>query len=339
MTSLSKMKLFSLIAATWLALGLMAPACVPATPFTPTAALSPSGTVPATALSPTKTFLPQVTSTAAGGSSQVPNFSHVLIMIFENTEYSSVAGSSAWPEFNQLAKQYALLTRFYAVTHPSLPNYIALTSGSTQGITSDCTTCFVNAVNLPDQVETSGRTWKAYLESMPSACRLGDAGNYAQKHNPFVYYNDIRTNLARCQNHDVPLTQLDSDLANHTLPDFAWITPDLCNDAHNCPASTADSFLAAQVSKILGSASFDQDSLLVILFDEGSTNASCCGLSYSAGGNIAALLISSLVKPGFQDPTPYSHYSLLKTIEKGWNLPYLGYAADAATSLISAPWK
>jgi hypothetical protein len=81
------------------------------------------------------------------------------------------------------------------------------------------------------------------------------------------------------------------------------------------------------------------NSLLVITFDEGDTHASCCGLPASAGGHIATLLISGLVKPGFQDPTPYASYSILKTIEAGWGLPYLGHAADAATALISAPWK
>jgi acid phosphatase len=269
----------------------------------------------------------------------VPNFSHVIVIIFENTEYSSVVGSSSWPNFNHLAQQYTLMTNDYAVSHPSLPNYLALTSGSTQGITSDCTTCWINATNIADQVESSGRTWKGYMENMPSPCYLGDSGTYAQRHNPFVYYNDIRTNTTRCNKDDVPLTQFDTDLSNNQLPALAWITPNLCNDGHDCAASTADTFLGNEVNKILSSPAFDSNSLLVITFDEGTTTASCCGLPSSAGGKIATLLIGNLVKPGYQDATPYSHYSLVKTIEQGWGLSELNHAADLLTNVILAPWK
>ena len=275
-----------------------------------------------------------------GGSAKVPEFSHVIIIIFENKELSNIIGKTTLPNFNNLAQQYALLTNYYAVRHPSLPNYIALTSGDTQGITSDCTTCFVNQTNLMDLIEKSGRTWKAYMEDMPAPCALGNIGKYAQKHDPFVYYDDVRTNAARCQQDVVPFSQFDSDLKNNQLPAFAWITPNMCNDAHDCPAETADQWLGPQVDNILHSAAFDQNSLLAITFDEGTTNQSCCGLPSSAGGKITTLLISKLVKPGFQDNTPYTHYSLLKTIETSWNLqPLLGHSADAQTTLITAPWK
>ncbi len=281
---------------------------------------------------------PQPGSTVSTG--KVPLFSHVIVIILENHEISDIIGNGSMPNLNKLAQQYASLTNYYAVSHPSLPNYIAMTSGDTQGITSDCTSCFVNQTNLMDLIEKSGRTWKAYMEDMPAACALGTKSKYAQKHNPFVYYDDIRTNSARCQQNDVPFSQFASDLNNNQLPAYAWITPNLCNDAHSCPVATADQWLGPLVDNILHSASFDQNSLLVIAFDEGTTNLGCCGLSSSAGGKIATLLISKLVKPGFQDDTPYTHYSLLKTIETSWGLqPLLGHAADAETTLISAPWK
>lgn len=282
--------------------------------------------------------LPQPAPTGSG-SGQVPKFSHVIVMIFENEEITNIIGNSSLPNFNRLAQQYTLLTNDFAVTHPSLPNYIALTSGDTQGITSDCSTCFVNATNLPDSLEQSGRSWKAYMEDMPAPCSLTDQGNYAEKHNPFVYYNDIRTNTTRCQQHDVPLTQLDSDLQNNQLPAFAWITPNLCNDGHDCGASAADKFLGPEVDKIINSQSFDQNSLLIVTFDEGSTAGSCCGLPKKAGGRITTLLISKLVKAGFQDSTPYSHYSILKTIEDAWGLPELGHSGDLQTPLITDAWK
>jgi hypothetical protein len=270
---------------------------------------------------------------------KVPKFSHIIVMIFENEEITNIIGNSALPNFNKLAQQYTLLTSDYAVAHPSLPNYIALTSGDTQGITSDCATCFVNATNLADSIEKSGRSWKAYMEDMPAPCTVTDQGNYAEKHNPFVYYDDIRTNTTRCQQHDVPLTQLDSDLQNKQLPDFAWITPNLCNDGHNCGASSADKFLGPEVDKIIKSPSFDQNSLLIVTFDEGTTRGSCCGLPSRGGGKITTLLISSLAKVGFQDDNSYSHYSILKTIEASWGLEQLGHSADLVTPLITSAWK
>jgi hypothetical protein len=289
------------------------------------------------------TATPTPTATSGGGgastSGQVPVFSHVIVMIFENEEITNIIGNSSLSNFNGLAQQYALLTNDYAVAHPSLPNYIALTSGDTQGITSDCTNCFINATNLPDLVESSGRTWKDYMEDMPAACTLGDFGDYAQKHNPFIYYDDIRTDAIRCQQHDVPLTQLDIDLQNRALPSFAWITPNLCNDGHNCGAAVADKFLGMEVNKIISFPAFDQNSLLVVTFDEGTSNQSCCGLPGQAGGKVATILISGLVKPGFQDTTAYSHYSILKTIENSWGLSELGHSNDAQTNLISDVWK
>jgi hypothetical protein len=302
---------------------------------------TPTGTLPAGTQTPTPTgAAPTATPTQGGGSGQVPNFSHVIVMVFENREYSSVIGSSSWPHLNALANQYASLTKYYAVAHPSLPNYIAMTSGDTQDITSDCSSCYVNATNIVDSIEESGRSLRAYMESMPSACYTGSSsGKYVKRHNPFLYYNDIRNDTTRCQNDVVPLTQLDDDLSENHLPEYAWITPNLCNDGHDCSNSTADNFINTETAKILASPAFNSNSLLVITFDEGSSSSSCCGLPSSAGGHIATVLISSLVKTGFQDTTPYSHYSLLKTVEKAWGLPYLVHAGNSATTLITSPWK
>jgi hypothetical protein len=134
------------------------------------------------------------------------------------------------------------------------------------------------------------------------------------------------------------MTQLDTDLKNNTLPDFAWITPNECNNSHDCSSTVADSFLGAQVNKILSSPAFDKNSLLIVTFDEGSSSATCCGLS-GGGGHIATILISPLVKSGYQDTTPVTHYSLLKTIEKSWGMPYILHAGDLETNLITAAWK
>jgi phospholipase C len=260
-------------------------------------------------------------------------------MVFENEEFSRIIGNSSLPNFNKLAQQYTLLTSDFAVTHPSLPNYIALTSGNTQGISSDCATCTANVTNITDLIESSGRTWKAYMESMPSACTLNSVSGYTPNHDPFVHYNDIRNNANRCQQHVVPLTQLDIDLQNRAMPSYGWVTPNLCDSGHDCGAAAADKFLGPEVNKIISSPAFDQNSLLIVTFDEGNSDQSCCGLPSHAGGKVATILISGLVKTGFQDSTAYSHYSILKTIEASWGLSKLGHSSDAQTNVISAPWK
>ena len=128
----------------------------------------------------------QPSSASAG---PVPAFSHVFQIVMENHEISSIIGSSSAPYINSLAQTYGLATNYYGIRHPSLPNYLALIGGDTFGITTNCNTCYINAPNLADQIEASGRTWKGYMESMPKPCYLGDAAPlYKQKHNPFIYF-------------------------------------------------------------------------------------------------------------------------------------------------------
>jgi phospholipase C len=273
----------------------------------------------------------------------VPNFEHIVILIFENKEYGTIIGNKSLPNFNEYAKKYTLLDAHYAIRHPSLPNYLALIGGDTFGVKSDCTDCYVDATSLPDLIESSGRTWRTYQERMPSACYLGDAFKYAQKHNPFIYFTPVRENAERCKNSIVPFTQLESDLAAKTLPNFVFITPDLCNSSHDsgdCPPRIADTWLGTVVPKLQNYLESDgQPYLILLTWDEGQGDHSCCGLPKKAGGRVATVLISPQVKPGFQDKTPYTHYSILKTISAAWHLPYLGHAADAENVLILAPWK
>jgi hypothetical protein len=277
----------------------------------------------------------------AAGQATVPKFSHVILILIENKEYEDVIGNAGAPNFNRLARQSTLLTRYYAVTHPSLPNYMALIGGDTFGILNDCSDCFVKAGSLPDLLEASGRTWKTYQESLPSAGFLGErSGRYVMKHNPFAYFEGIRADAARCRRSIVPLTQLAKDLKQNKLPDFAFIMPDLCHSAHDCGLEVADAWLGRLVKSILDSPSFDRNSLLVLTFDEGTTLQGCCGPTpLFFGGHIATVLISPLAKPGFADPTPYSHYSLLKTIEEAWGLEKLGHTGEAAIDPIALAWR
>jgi len=270
----------------------------------------------------------------------VPNFQHVVIVIFENKEFGSVIGNPRMPYFNILASSYTLLTEHYATTHPSLPTYISLIGGDTFDIHSDCEDCFVDASSLPDLIENSGRTWKTYQESMPEPCHLGSTLRYVQKHNPFIYFDPIRLDTERCAQSIVPLTQLEVDIASKSLPNFIFITPDICHSAHDCGLDQADAWLKTMMDTLVVALDATNESYLIILtWDEGQGDHSCCGLPPLAGGRVATVLISLQVKTGFQDNTPYSHYSILKTIAEAWGLPYLGHAADAETTLITAPWK
>jgi acid phosphatase len=256
----------------------------------------------------------------------VPAFSHIFVIVMENREYGSIIGSGAAPYMNSLANSYGLATNYYGASHPSLPNYLALTAGSTFGITSDCTTCYVNATNIADQIEGSGRSWKAYMEDMPSPCFTGAwSGNYAMKHNPFMYYNDIRNNAARCAAHVVPFTQFWGDMSSGNVPNFVWITPNMCNDMHDCGVSTGDAWLRSVVPTITASAAFRNGGALFITFDEGSTSAGCCGDTW--GGHIATLVISPRSITGYRSAVAENHYGLLRTIEDGFRLGHLNAAS------------
>lgn len=271
----------------------------------------------------------------------IPDFEHIAIITFENREFSSVIGSADAPYLNQLVKDNVLLSQFYAVTHPSLPNYVAMVGGDTYGYKETCTNCPVDATNLADLMEVRGLSWRSYQESMPKHCALKDINDmYVAKHNPFLYYTSILNNVERCSEHVVDWDDFLEDVDEGNLPNFSFITPNMCSDGHECPLSTSDEWLANLLPSITESFQKDGDDWLVILtWDEGQTNESCCGLGEKGGGHIVTILVSPQAKSGFDDPTPYSTYSLLRTISEGWGLPLLGHAADESTNSIIAPWK
>ena len=255
---------------------------------------------------------------------------HVFVIVEENKEYGDVIGNAQAPYINKLAQTYATADNYYGVAHPSEPNYIALTSGSTNGVTSDCTppsSCLHQVPNIADNIEKSGRTWKAYAESMPSNCYAYNTGEYATKHVPFLYYTDILNNQARCTDHVVPFTQLTTDLQSvNTTPNFAFISPNLCNDMHDCSVAQGNNWLAANVPTILNSKAFTtENSLLIITWDEGEVTSN----------HIPTILIGSNIKQHYHgSSTQYNHYSLLHTIEQQWKLPTLT-SNDAQAPLMS----
>jgi hypothetical protein len=264
----------------------------------------------------------------------VPAFAHIFVVTLENKEIGRVQGSKQAPYLNQLAAAYGLATRYYGVAHPSLPNYLALLSGRTLGVTDDCERCYQSAPTLADQIEANGRTWKAYFESMPGPCYVGSSpdGLYKQKHNPFIYFDGIRTDPARC-GQIVPLDRLGDDLAAGDVADLVWIGPNMDSSTHDASVAEGDAWLAAHLPAVLDSPAFQEDGLLVVTYDEGDSDDGCCG-QRRGGGNIMTVVASPLGKRGFVSDVPHNHYGLLRTIEEAWGLEHLGHAADdSVTSL------
>jgi phosphatidylinositol-3-phosphatase len=269
------------------------------------------------------------TVAAAPPSVRVPRFTHVLVVVFENREANEVVGSPGAPTFLALGRRYATLTRYDAVAHPSLPNYLALVSGSTQGITSDCTSCVVRARSLADTLAAAGRTWKTYAEGLPRAGFTGaSAGRYAKKHVPFLYFRSVLASRAR-RDRVVPFWQLARDVARRRLPDFALVVPDLCHDMHDCSVATGDAWLRANVEPLLRSPAL-AGGVVFVVFDEGTS-------SEGGGGNVEALALGPVVRPGSVFSRPTNHYGLLRTIEDAWGLPRLGRSAGATP--IGGIWK
>ncbi|HWE08745.1 MAG TPA: alkaline phosphatase family protein [Solirubrobacteraceae bacterium] len=256
---------------------------------------------------------------------------HIAVIVMENEEYGSIIGSRQTPFINGLAGRYALAKSMYATSHPSLPNYLALTGGSTFGISSDCTDCSVHGTSLADQLRSAHVSWKAYMEDMPRSCYGGaGAGEYAKKHDPFMYYIPLRTIPSQCDR-VVPMTQLTTDEQAHALPRFIWITPNLCHDMHDCSPATGDAFLSRLVPPLLSS--LGRHGLLFITWDEGTTNDGCCRLA--AGGHIAAIVAGPGARTHARMTTPADQYSILQTLEDLLRLKRLHGAACACTPALT----
>jgi len=263
------------------------------------------------------------TTTASG---RVARSVEVVVIVMENHEFGSIIGSPDAPFLNGLAARSTLLTGYHAITHPSLPNYLALLGGSTFGIHSDCTDCTVDAPNLVDQLSNAGIGWRAYQENLPAPCFLGAYANgYVLRHDPFLYFDDVRGDAGRCAN-VVPYPQLATDTAAGRLPPFVWITPNLCHDMHDCSVQTGDTWLASAIPAI--TPSLAPDGILIVVWDEGTSDEGCCG-STSGGGRVVAIVAGPGARSGATIDTPADHYSMLALIESRFGLPHLANAATA----------
>jgi phosphatidylinositol-3-phosphatase len=285
------------------------------------------------------TTAPQTASAShpCGTQTKPGTYKHVIWIWLENHSYGAILGSSQAPYFNTLAKDCGIATNYHNITHPSLPNYIAATSGlpysSIQKFVSDCSpgsSCDTSAKSLFGQ----GESWKSYEESMPSACDHSNSGNYAVRHNPAVYY----TTLHGCSNDDVSYSHLATDLKNNQLPAFSFITPNLIDDMHNGTVADGNSWMSRNLPAILNSAAYKSGSTVIfITFDEGSDVGSyadgehCATNTSDTSCHLPTFVISPSTKVGARSGTLFNHYSLLATAEQLLGLSKLGQASTATT--------
>jgi acid phosphatase len=241
----------------------------------------------------------------SGGGGPVPPMGHVIVVVEENSDYSSVIGNSSMPYLNGLAQQYALATKYYAVTHPSIGNYFMMTVGKI--ITNnDSYSTVVSDDNIIRRLIAAGKTWKSYAEDLPSAGYTGgDVGDYARKHNVIALLSDV-VNDATQRDNLVPFSQFATDLASGNLPDYSFVVPNLCNDAHSCSLATADQWLQTNIAPLVNNAAFQRDGLLVITFDEAGSDDT------NGGGHVPCVIVSPKAKRGYQGTGVYEHQSLLR---------------------------
>jgi len=305
-------------------------------------------------------------SAATPAAPAVPAYDHVFVVVEENHGFTDVIGNPAAPNLNALARTFGLATSYFAVAHPSEPNYVALAGGSTFGIADD-NPYFVNAVAAPSlvaQLDAAGIPWKAYLQGVPHPGYRGTCGPvrcggspdgsslYASKHNGIVNFTTA---------HDpsdwdlqVPIEQLDADLRTGGLPRLGWVIPDQCHDMHGAPpycvdagppfsaqdqrlVAAGDRTLGQLVGAITGAPFWARgNNAIAVVFDEGDDNAGCCAAN-PGGGQTATVVITSHGPRGLQDPTPYNHYSLLQTLQRSFGLGCLAFTCDTADVRPMAP--
>jgi hypothetical protein len=260
------------------------------------------------------------TPVAAGGgpcgqvSTPPAQYDHVVWVVMENKAYSSVIGSASAPYENQLASQCGSAVNFFAETHPSLPNYIAMTSGSPQGIADDNPPSS-HPLDVPSIFSQLGTGWRSLQESMPSNCLLTSSGQYAVKHNPAAYYTNIRTG---CGSLDVPLGDPPDISAR-----FTFVTPNLCNDTHDCSVATGDAWVQTFLGKVFASAEYQAGRTAVFLtWDEDDSSHS---------NHIATVIAAPSVAPGTAPTATFNHYSMLRTTEEMLGLGFVGSAASATS--------
>jgi acid phosphatase len=259
---------------------------------------------------------PAPTPVSSPTPSLIPAADHVFLVMLENHAFNQVIGSPFMPYLNSLAAQHALATNYFANTHPSIGNYFVLTTGNIE-TNNDAFTGTVSSDSIPRAFASAGKTWKAYMESLPSVGYTGgDVYPYFKHHNPFAYMTDVLGSSAETTNL-VPFTQLSSDMSAGALPNFAFIAPNAEDDAHDCPTggsacldsdklTAADNWLKTHIDPLIQSPAL-ANSVFIIVFDE-SLDVDVV----NGGGKVPMVMAGSHVKAGFKSTTVYQHQSTLR---------------------------
>jgi hypothetical protein len=263
----------------------------------------------------------------------VPAFDHVFFLYMENQWYPQIIGNTAEaPYLNRLASANGLAANYYALAHPSDLNYVTQAGGSDFGLSRNAVNSYpIDARNLADLIEESGRSWKQYMEDADGPCDRNKHGYYYPDDGPFLYFDDIRNDPARCAAHLVPLTQMATDLAQvATTPSYAWIAPNDCSDMEGCGIAAGDAWLQRTLPILFDSPAWrQQNCLLIIAWDEDD---------YAHDQHVPAILVGPSVKPGYVSPVRYTHYSVLRTIEAAFGLPPLT-RNDAYATVMNDFWR
>jgi phosphatidylinositol-3-phosphatase len=262
---------------------------------------------------------------------------HVFLVMLENHSFGQVIGNPAMPYLNSLATAHGLAADYFADAHPSIPNYFMLTTGNIETF-DDSFNGTITDDNIVRALTGAGKTWKAYLESIPSVGYTGpNAGTYLKRHNPFAYLSDVTGSPAQAANM-VPFSQLSADLNAGSLPNFVYVLPNSQHDAHDCPGggsscsddqelAAADAWLQANIDPVIKSPKFG-NSVLIITFDESVATDFTNG-----GGQVATVLVGPHVKTGFRSSTMYQHQSLLRTMLQLLNVSDMPGASAVAPSM------
>lgn len=290
-----------------------------------------TGATPVIASASSRPALVPTVAHPCGTAQAEPKVDQVLLIWEENHNFSSVIGSSDAPEINRLASDCGLATNYGAVTHPSLPNYMSMTSGRSYAHApwdGDCGpygSCTTSATSVFGELTASGKQWRSYAESMGGNCFLATYGTYAARHNPAVYYTSIRS---QCRAWDQPLGttkegELHSALKTGPKVALTTVTPDVENDMHNGTVGQADSWLADWVPQMVASPSYQSGRLAVVIaWDEGF-----------GGGNVPSsaplLVMSAYTHPGTRSKSALDDYSVLRSISQLMGVRPLGAAARA----------
>jgi hypothetical protein len=248
-------------------------------------------------------------------------------VFMENESLVSIIGTPSSPYATELARRCGLATDYSAITHPSLPNYLAVTGGTTFGVSDDGepSTHPIAGASIFSELAARGLTWRSYAESMPTACDTVTSGLYAARHNPAVYYTAIRSACAR---DDLPMGSLEGGALHGALyagklANFVFVTPNVCDDAHSCPVGHGDQWLAQFLTIVFASPTYRLGHMAVfVVWDEGNLN-----------NVVPAIVAAPSVPSGTRSAAYFNHYSLLRTTEQLLGVAPIANAAKASSML------